>query len=363
MASTRRRSRSSLAANLFAQPQAYEFFQLVRLRELIAAMENKAAGRPAPSPVGSGTDPRNAALVIRSSVPLGFAAAEVTSLRQPRQGGAVEATQTLVGLTGPSGVLPHALSELVQVSVRERNPALRDFLDVFNNRLAGLLYEAWAKYRPVVARERAMMLETANTIDAAFKALVGIGLPATSGRMQTPDDTLVYFGGLLSRQSRSAVAVESILSGALGHKVTIRQFLGVWLPIAEADRTRLPRGRSSVGHFAMLGRDAVLGNRTFDAQSSVLVCVGPIHYAAFRSLLPDGARAGMLTDLTAMALGPDKTCRVRLELPPEEVPRLSLGGDRDDASASRLGWNTWLVTDKPRAGAVATEFLPPSHLR
>ena len=36
-------------------------------------------------------------------------------------GGPVELTQTIVGLTGPSGVLPHALSELVQVSVRERN--------------------------------------------------------------------------------------------------------------------------------------------------------------------------------------------------------------------------------------------------
>ena len=86
MASTRRRSRSTLAASLFEHPQAYEFFQLVRLRELIAAMENEAAGLPPPNPVGSGIDPRNAALIIRSAVPLGFAAAEATALRQPRQG-------------------------------------------------------------------------------------------------------------------------------------------------------------------------------------------------------------------------------------------------------------------------------------
>lgn len=363
MASTRRRSRSSLAASLFEQPQAYEFFQLVRLRELIAAMENERAGLPSPAPVGSGIEPREAALVIRSAVPLGFAAAEVTALRQPRQGGPVEATQTLVGLTGPSGVLPHALSELVQISVRERNPALREFFDVFNNRLAGLLYEAWAKYRPVVVRERAAKLAVPNVIDTAFKALVGIGAPALSGRMQTRDETLVAFGGLLSRQGRSAAAVERILAGALGHKVSIRQFLGSWLPIADADRTRLARGRSSTGHFAALGRDAVLGSRIFDIQSSVLVAIGPLAYPDFRSLLPDGRRAGMLSDLAAVALGPDKAFKVSLELQASEVPGLRLGGERDDPSASRLGWNTWLVSDRPRAGTVSAAFQPPSHLR
>ena len=363
MASTRRRSRSSLAASLFEQPQAYEFFQLVRLRELVAAMEREAAGESPPTPVGSGVDPQNAALVIRSAVPLGFAAAEVTALRQPRNGGPVEATQTLVGLTGPSGVLPHALSELVQVSVRERNSALRDFFDVFNNRLAGLLYEAWAKYRAVVNRERAIKLGTPNTIDAGFKALVGIGLPTISGRMQTRDDTLVHFGGLLSRQGRSVVAVERILSGALGHKVRIQQFLGAWLPISETDQTKLPSGRNSSGRFAILGQDAVLGKRTFDIQSSVLVCVGPLTYDTFRSLLPDGSRAGMLSDLAATALGPDKAFRMRLDLKGNEVPALKLGGNKEDASASRLGWNTWLSSNAGRATTVSTEFQPPSHLR
>jgi len=363
MASTRRRSRSSLAASLFEQPQAFEFFQLVRLRELVAAQENEAAGVPPPSPVGSGVEPRNAALVIRSSVPLGFAAAEVTALRQPRQGGPVEATQTLVGLTGPSGVLPHALSELVQVSVRERNPALRDFLDVFNNRLVGLLYDAWAKYRPVITRERAVRLGTRNTIDGALKALVGVGMPAVAARMKMPDDSLVHFGGLLSRHGRSVVAVERALSGALGHKVSVQQFLGAWLPIAEADRTRLPRGRNSSGRFASLGRDAVLGSRTFDVQSSVLVCVGPLRYAAFRSLLPDGTRADMLSDLAAIALGPDKAFHVRLDLVGTEVPALRLGGAHDDPAATRLGWNTWLSSEKPRGDTVAAAFRPLSHLR
>lgn len=362
MASTSRRPRSSLKATLFEQPQAFDLFQLVRLQELIAARENAQAGLAPPDPVGSGVEPRNAALTIRSSVPLGFAAVEASALRRPRNGGPVEVTQTIVGLTGPSGVLPHALSELVQVSVRDRNPALRDFLDVFNNRLAGLLYDAWAKYRIAVSRERALKLGAPNTIDTALKSIVGLGMPSVAQRMRTPDETLVFYGGLLSRQGRSALAVQRALAGALGHEVRIRQFLGEWLPIAAPDRTHLPRGRESQGAFARLGEDAVIGARTYDVQSQVLICVGPLRYADFRSLLPDGARARMLSDLAAIALGPDKTFRVRLDLLPQEVPPLRLGGGGDEAGASRLGWNTWLGSSVPREGAAA-EFRPPAHLR
>jgi type VI secretion system protein ImpH len=352
-----------LKARLFEQPQAFDFFQIVRLQEAIAAQQNRRSGEPPPDPVGSGVDPRNAALAIRSSVPLGFAAAEATAMRTPRGGGPVEVTQTLVGLTGPSGVLPHALSELVQVSVRERNPALRDFLDVFNNRLAGLLYDAWAKYRMVIARERGENLGKPNAIDVALKSVVGFGMPAIANRMRTPDDTLVSFGGLLARQGRSVLAVQRALSGAIGHRVKIVQFLGEWLPIAAADRTRLPIGASSKGSYARLGQDAVIGERTFDIQSSVLVCVGPLRYLEFRALLPDGERARMLTDLAAVALGADKSFRIRLELQPDEVPALRLEADEHGHNANRLGWNSWLASPRPRHLPVAAEFRPPPHLR
>ena len=215
MAGTGRRSHSSLISRAFDAPQDFELFQMVRLLEALGAGEGRDLSHPPVDPVGQGVDPERAALKIRSSVPLGFASAEVLSVRRPRGGGPVEMTQTLVGLTGPSGVLPHALSELVQMSVRERNFALREFFDVFNNRLSGLLYNAWAKYRPVIERERAAQLATPATIDHALKSLVGLGLPAMANRTKVGDHTFVFFGGLLARQGRSAVAIERALSGAL----------------------------------------------------------------------------------------------------------------------------------------------------
>lgn len=363
MASARRRSNTSLKSDIFERPQAYELFQALRLIEGIAADETRPAGLRPPDPIGRGVEPGNAPINIRAAVPLGYASAEVTALSRPRAGGPMIMTQTVVGLTGPSGVLPHAISEMVHISVRDRNPGLREFLDLFNNRLAGLLYDAWAKYRPAIERDRASKVGTPTPIDRALKAIVGIAGPALSGRTETPDATLVYFGGLLGRVGRSAAAVERVLSGMLGHEVRIGQFDGEWLPIDVADRTRLPGPDAPAGIYCRLGEDMVVGERTFDIQSSVMLHIGPLHYDAFRSLLPDGTRARTLADLAAIALGADKAFRVRLSLLPDEVPPLRLMDDADHPEANRLGWNTWLGARAPHPSPVEAEFRPAPHLR
>lgn len=363
MASTRRGPHASLRADIFENFQSYDLFQAIRVLEALAAAENREAGIDSADPVGRSTDPAKAPLRIRAAVPLGFAAAEVTSVRRPRNGGPIELTQTMVGLTGPSGVLPHALSELVQVSVRERNPALREFLDVFNNRLTSLLFEAWAKYRIVLERERAATVGTPKSADHALKSLVGLGFEATKNRTAVPDSAYVFFGGLLGRPSRSAFAVESIMSGALGHNIRIEQFLGQWIAIAPDDRSRLPDATAPEGAYARLGEDAVIGTNVFDIESAVLVCVGPLDYSDFRALLPDGPRAALLTDLAAKALGPDKSFRIRLELKKEQVPGLRLEADEASPTASRLGWNTWITAANPRRSPATAEFRPLPHLR
>lgn len=363
MARQSRRPHSSLAADLFARPQAYAFFQALRLVERIAATEADATGTLPPEPLGRGSDPARAPARLQAAVQLGFAAAEVSSLRRPPGGGPMELVQSVIGLIGPAGVMPHAFSELVQIGVRERNPGLRQFLDLFNDRLAGLLYEAWAKYRVGVERERAASLGTAAPIDAALRALVGLGSPALQGRMDTPDATPVHFGGLLGNEGRSAPAVARILSAALGHAVRVEQFVGSWLPVAEADRTRLPARGLALGAFCRLGEDAMVGARVFDLQGTVRLHVGPLPYAAFRALLPDGAEARRLSDLAALALGAEMSFRMHLTVRPAEVPALRLGGDPDSPTASRLGWNTWAASQAPRQRPGTVDIRPFPHLR
>lgn len=363
MARARRRPNTSLKSDLFERAQAYDLFQALRIVEQIAAEENLAAGKPPPDPTGCGVDPSNTAMRIRSAVPLGYAATEVVSVRRPRNSSHIEVTQTVVGLTGTSGVLPHAFSELVHVSVRERNPGLRDFLDIFNNRLAGLLFEAWSKHRLAVEHDRAARINTSMPIDTALKSVVGIGLAALSRRIAAADETLVHFGGFLARSGRSAHAVEQILCGATGHPVQVLQFQGRWLPVAQTDRSRLPDADSSRGSFCQLGEDFVVGERIFDVQATVSLHIGPLNYPAFRALLPDGGRARGFVDLAATALGPDMAFDMVLELAAHEVPSLHLMGEDNHTTANRLGWNTWLATDTRREAAATVVVQPPPHLR
>lgn len=363
MASTRRRQNSPLKSDIFERPNVFDFFQIVRIVEAIAAEEAEANLQPLPDAVGRGTDPKRAAIDIRAATSLGFATAEVTALNRPRGGGPIQITQSVVGLTGPSGVLPHAFSEMVQISVRDRNPALREFFDLFNNRLAGLLYDGWAKYRIAVEKSRSQILDTPRPIDMVLRSLVGMGMMSLSGRSSTPDETFVFFGGLLSRQGRSATAIEHIMSGLLGHTVRVEQFYGEWLPVDPADRSRLPGPEHPNGVFCRLGQDCVVGERIFDVQSSLVLDVAPMSYSAFRALLPDSPQAKVFADLVAIVVGPDKAFRVRLGLLPDEVPPLWLTADKYGPGASRLGWNTWLNTRRPRQVPVHAELGPLFHLR
>ena len=361
MARSRRRPHSPLIDDLFDNPRAYAFFQVVRLLERAGAVAAAKSGREAPEPAGRSTDPKRAAMRFRTTVSLGFAASEVTAVRR-EPGGPPEVNQSVFGLTGPSGALPHAFSEMVQASVRDRNPGLREFLDLFNDRLTGLFYEAWAKYRLAIEAERSDLLADHGGVEQVLRSLIGVGLPSLAGRLQLPDRALMHYGGLLSRQGRSQAAIEATLSGALGHKVSVRQFEGEWLPIAVDDRTALPSAASN-GRFNRLGEDAVIGEATWDVQGRVLLAIGPLTYPVFRSLLPDGDQARGFADLAGFALGADLAFQIDLSLLPQQVPALRLGGDERAAGASRLGWNTWLASAQARGRPGAVRFDPHAHLR
>lgn len=360
MARARRRPDSTLVDDLFLHPAAFEFFQAVRVAERAALGETLDKGLPPPEPVGRGVDPRQGAVRLLSNLSLGFAAAEVNEVRRAGAG-RFEFVQSVVGLVGASGVMPLAVSEIVQASVRSRNPAPRAFLDLFADRLAGLLFDAWAKPRLAIEAERRALTGRAP-IDDLLRALVGIGPPGLRERMFVPDALLLRHGGILARQARSAHGVEQVLTGGLGMPVAVEQFVGEWVAIAPADRTSLPGPGRRDGNLCRLDEEAVLGERTYIVQGAVRLSVGPLDYPAFAGLLPGGAMRPVLEDLAAFALGPDAVYRLRLTLRPQEVPPLRLSPDADDPRAPRLGWNTWLGQDGPREEDGRIDLDPHSAL-
>ena len=360
MARPIRRPHPALIERLFAQPRDFTLFQAIRLIERAGA-EARADGRGLLDPVGRGLDPRRASLVIRSAVPLAFAAAEVTIAARP-EGRPPELTQTVIGLTGPAGALPHVFSDLIQASVRERELGLRAFLDLFNSRIAGLLYDAWAKPRLAIEWERRGLPGVRTPIDGLLAAVIGLGQPAVKNRMAVPDATPTHFCGLLSHRVRSAQAVDQILSGALGYQIRVEQFHGTWLSIAPGDQTRLPDAASPEGVFCRLGTEAVAGVRVWDVQASVCLVVGPLTYRDFLSFLPGGVMARYLIDLATLTLGPEIALHTRLVLRPEEVPALRVSGERPGQADGRLGLNTWLGWEGRRTHHGEVPLRPASPM-
>jgi type VI secretion system protein ImpH len=353
-----------LVARLFAEAFAFDFFQAVRLLEKVL---------PQRRPVGRQGPPRAEIVRFRSLASLSFPASTIHDLLEPE-----DAEQppfmivTFLGLTGPSGTLPHHYTELLMRLQRDgkgaEKYALRDWLDLFNHRLISLFYRAWEKYRFYIPYERGdpFRLEP-DAFTRSLLSLVGLGMPALRNRLhvrthdagtaprvlaRVQDLAVVYYGGLFARRQRTAVGLQALVQDYFALPAQVRQFQGQWLRLEADNQSRLGEDE----HNTLLGVNTVAGERVWDVQSKFRVRLGPLRYAAFLDLLPDrspvAARKAffLLCQLVRLYAGAEFDFDVQLVLRGEDVPACLLAADGDGIGA-RLGWNTWLVS-QPRRDVV-----------
>jgi type VI secretion system protein ImpH len=363
MAASRRRAGAAvnLDANdilgeLLESPWKFEFFQAVRIleRECVAhiTQRRKKLERGQFSPVGGDGDPATEA--VRFGVPpsLSFPAAEIAGVvRKQADAGdgrgwlQPELDLTFFGLSGPSGVLPyHYTTSLIRLA-RERDHASAEFFDLFNHRLISLFYRAWEKYRFPMALERTRLVESPEDDDftAAINSLAGFGTPGLRGRMAFEDDSLAYFAGHLSRHPRPAISLELMLQEYFGYPASLVQFMGQWLTTAEADHSCLG-GFRLPGRNITLGSDVVLGERVWDVSARFRVRVGPLTYAQYKRLLPDGEDHLPIIHMVRTVAGAEMDFDIEPTLLADEVPQCQLQSAHEPYP--RLGWNTWLLSGK-----------------
>ena len=335
MAGTGGRIAASVIADLMRDPSRFGFFQAVRLLEAAGRARGLAA-------VGSDVHPREEAVRFRASVSLEHPVSELERLRPASDGAGPELSVAFMGLVGPSGVLPeHYTEQLIDVT-RQKNTALRDFLDMISHRSIGFFYQSWARHALPVALERRRDGGAAapDPIGAVLGALVGLGTPGLTGEQPFGRDLALHHAGQLANRRRSASTVRALVEALLARPVEVRQFQGAWLPMEMDARTRLPSVMQPFGQHARLGQDAILGVRAWDVQAGFTLRVGPMSLPEFRALMPDGARLGRLVELVRFAVGPAQRFAVQPVLNAADVPPARLGGAGQ--SASRLGWDTWL---------------------
>jgi type VI secretion system protein ImpH len=314
--------KSETADLLLHEPYSFDFFQAVRLLERFL---------PDRKPVGRFVKPSTEVARFTAHPSLAFPASEIQSLRE-RPGQPPFMEVNFMGLTGPLGVLPNAYTELLLERIRQKDTSLRDFLDLFHHRIISLFYQAWEKYRFAIAYERGER----DRFSHHLLDLIGLGTPGLQNRQDVADDSLLYYCGLLSMNTRSAAALEQILTDYFEVPAEVEQFIGAWYPMDEENQCHLGE---ETGWSEQLGWGAVAGDEIWDQQSRIRIRLGPLSFSEYRDFLPGESAWRELRAIARFFARGEFDIEVQLVLNRNEVPPCELG-DASEA-APQLGWSTW----------------------
>ncbi|MDE1948837.1 MAG: type VI secretion system baseplate subunit TssG [Burkholderiales bacterium] len=336
------RPRRDVLAEIAAEPHRFDFFMALRLIEAQFADKPRlgTARRPVDEPVRLGQAPD-----------LSFAPSSLARVDLADRGGKPRIEQRFFGLFGPNGPLPlHLTAYARERALHKGDETFVRFADLFHHRLLLLFYRAWSQAQPTASLDRPGEDRFADYLGS----LIGVGGAEWRARDAAPDHARLAFSGLLSRQVRNAEGLAQLLSGYLGRPVRVEQFVGRWMPLPEAERSRIGRRAASRRlSTAQLGASAVLGRAVFDRQHHFRIHIGPLDLPSYESLLPVGSALPAVLALVRQYAGCEFGWDLRLELDKTQVPPSRPG------RSGRLGWTTWLGA--PRGALPAALNLVPKN--
>lgn len=356
MATTGGRTSTSVAHLLRREPYRFEFFQAVRLLERI--VQNESDDREL-LPIGTNAPPSEEVVRFRAAVSLAFPPGEIDQLKAGDRDldlPAYEMTVGFMGLFGPSGVLPSHYTQMVIDRSRQKDYALRDFLDVFNHRLISHFFRAWEKYRLPIAYERTRLWnrDRDDPFSRSLYGLVGLGTSRLRRRMEVEDETFVYFSGFFAHAPKNAESLASMLAEFLNMRLQVQQFQGQWLYLEPHNRSLLPTAGRPLGQNCQLGRNIIVGDRVWSIESRFRIRIGPLRLEEFRSLMPGGDLLRKLAQLVRTYVGLSLDFDVQPILRGDDVPQLQL----DSNAPARLGFDSWIFSGQLDHDADDAVFLP-----
>ena len=325
-------------------PHRHDFFQVLRRVE---------AHHPDKPRLGTARRPVDEPVRLGQATEMAFAPSSLSAVSLNDRSGKPRIEVRFFGLFGPNGPLPlHLTGYARERRMHKGDETFARFADLFHHRLLLLFYRAWAQAQPTVSFDRPQEDRFADYVGA----MIGVGGAPWRARDAAPDHARLAFAGVLSRQARNADGLAHLLSGFLRMQVRVEQFVGRWMPLPEAERSRIGRRAASRRMAtAQLGQSAVLGRAVFDRQHHFRVHIGPLSLAAFEALLPVGRALPALQALLTHYAGLEYGWDLRLELDKTQTPPCRPG------ISGRLGWTTWLGAPPGSQSAALTLQIRPTH--
>lgn len=298
-----------LEQDLIKYPGDYDFYQTVY------ALQNQAkrAGFESGA-VGHDNLPRLEAVRFSAAQQVGYAGGPIHQVTEVEGSYQLDLAVTFLGLTGANGALPFHYTEAILQRIRHKDHALRDFFDMFNNRLIALYYRSWEKYRFAIGYEQ----NACNPTDPMSVAL--------SNLTGAEDDLELYFASYFTHGIRNEANLRNMLQEIVAGEVVIHTLQGQWIDMAGDEVTRLCSRQQPEGVFACLGVNSMVGGQMWDLSSKIDIVLKPADATDFDQLKPNSAKRHIIENLVAKYLGPAVTSSLKVETSYDAIIKPRLGG-------------------------------------
>lgn len=248
----------------------------------------------------------------------------------------VRITPAFIGLLGAGGTLP--LNDTERIAARQSidgDASQHELINVFSNRMIGLFYEAWGKYRvehgiDICGHDRLLpilMALAGKRARRVARRTAGVSVPVR-------EETAAYYAGLLRTRPVSAGIIERVLAEYFDVPIRLEQYVGCWDPIPENRRSTLGITKST------LGFGTALGVRLWRHDLRVRLHIGPLDESQVSDFLCGGPALLALEEIVSLFAVPALRYEVRLHLASSAIKRMTLS---TGAESRRLGWNSFLT--------------------
>jgi type VI secretion system protein ImpH len=309
----------ALAIKLQEEGNTYDFFVAVRRLE---------CANPWAAKVGTSLKAADDAIRFCQEPYLAFPPSAIAKVKPDNLTNVPRMYVHFMGLFGPNGPLPLAITEFARERVLHHNDyTLSRFLDTFHHRVVSLFYRAWAVNQQVVSYEQIGSDRIAEYVASIF----GDGMESFHGRDSVPDGSKLHYSGRLAGTARNAEGLEAVVQDFFQIKTRVETFVGEWIQLPLDSICRL--GESP--RTGTVGSTAIVGSRIWECQYKFRIIMGPMGYRDYQRMLPGGDSLKRLIDWVRNYIGEELAWDVQLILKKEEVPAAQLG------KSGRLGWSTW----------------------
>ncbi|WP_305985407.1 type VI secretion system baseplate subunit TssG [Roseibium sp. MMSF_3544] len=344
---------AALSERIREHPGGHDLLAVLRMLEGQTApgadtngIDPKKEDEPAPPRIGKSRRLMEDIVRFGQDPSSEFATSTIERATRDADGGLV-LMERFLGLLGPQGALPSALTDEAIMRGLRGEDSFPRFLDVFNNRFIQLFFRAWADARPIVQHDR----QDDDRFLAYLGSGIGIGSPVYSDLDRIDDRLKLLYAGLTSPKVKSAARLKSLIAGVFGVRVDIDQCVGTWLHLEPDDQLSI--GGFGPGGVGQLGRDTIVGARIYSVSDKIRIRIFTKSLEEYRKFLPPTRTkpnpwTEKLFDLIDFYLGLEIEYEIELALP----RRCASAVQMDRNNSATLGHIGWL---KPAEAEISEE--------